>query len=65
MAVTITDRCHPPLVRIRHSALGDAARVLPSEVNGVRAVLAPEAGACCVRLGPDDADSDDRAPQDR
>ncbi|UTP36979.1 transcriptional regulator [Streptomyces rapamycinicus NRRL 5491] len=27
------------------------------EVNGVRAVLAPEAGKCCVRLGPSDLNS--------
>ncbi|GAA0898218.1 MULTISPECIES: helix-turn-helix domain-containing protein [Streptomyces violaceusniger group] len=26
------------------------------EVNGVRAVLAPEPGECCVRLGPSDTD---------
>ncbi|MBD3003443.1 transcriptional regulator [Streptomyces sp. 5-10] len=26
------------------------------EVSGVRAVLAPEPGECCVRLGPSDAD---------
>ncbi|GHE13665.1 hypothetical protein [Streptomyces alanosinicus] len=29
------------------------------EVNGVRAVLAPEPGECCVRLGPSDTDHDD------
>ncbi|GGV10087.1 hypothetical protein GCM10010260_55830 [Streptomyces filipinensis] len=34
------------------------------EVNGVDAVLAPEPGECCVRLGPSDPDRDDRAAQD-
>ncbi|CDR01879.1 helix-turn-helix transcriptional regulator [Streptomyces iranensis] len=29
------------------------------EVNGVQAVLAPEPGECCVRLGPSDTDRDD------
>ncbi|MGV9853609.1 helix-turn-helix transcriptional regulator [Streptomyces sp. NPDC003442] len=29
------------------------------EVNGVRAVLAPEPGECCVRLGPGDTERDD------
>ncbi|WP_344596717.1 transcriptional regulator [Streptomyces violaceusniger] len=35
------------------------------EVNGVRAVLAPEPGECCVRLGPSDTDRDDRMARDR
>ncbi|MGW2706289.1 helix-turn-helix transcriptional regulator [Streptomyces sp. NPDC001340] len=30
------------------------------QVNGVQAILAPEPGECCVRLGPSDADRDDR-----
>ncbi|MEU0331836.1 transcriptional regulator [Streptomyces sp. NPDC006193] len=37
-------------------------------VNGVRAVLAPEPGECCVRLGPSDPsepDRDDRTAEDR
>ncbi|MFD7133065.1 helix-turn-helix transcriptional regulator [Streptomyces sp. NPDC059894] len=35
------------------------------QVGGVRAVLAPEPGDCCVRLGPTDTDRDDQMPQDR
>jgi predicted ArsR family transcriptional regulator len=35
------------------------------EVNGVRAVLAPEPGECCVRLGPSEPDRDDEMKQDR
>ncbi|MGW4564823.1 helix-turn-helix transcriptional regulator [Streptomyces sp. NPDC004561] len=35
------------------------------EVNGVQAVLAPEPGECCVRLGPSDTDRDDDMAQDR
>ncbi|MEU6593216.1 helix-turn-helix domain-containing protein [Streptomyces sp. NPDC046881] len=31
------------------------------EVNGVHAVLAPESGECCVRLGPSDAAREDGA----
>ncbi|MFI2641831.1 helix-turn-helix transcriptional regulator [Streptomyces sp. NPDC018610] len=34
------------------------------QVNGIQALLAPQPGACCVRLGPDDTDRDDRMPQD-
>ncbi|GGW13597.1 ArsR family transcriptional regulator [Streptomyces capoamus] len=34
------------------------------EVNGVQAVLAPEPGECCVRLGPSDPDRDDETRQD-
>ncbi|GGW68904.1 ArsR family transcriptional regulator [Streptomyces lucensis JCM 4490] len=34
------------------------------EVGGVRAVLAPEPGECCVRLGPGDTDRDDETAQD-
>ncbi|MEV4340569.1 transcriptional regulator [Streptomyces sp. NPDC049590] len=34
------------------------------EVNGIRAVLAPEPGECCVRLGPNGTDQDDQTPQD-
>lgn len=34
------------------------------EVNGVQAVLAPEPGECCVRLGPSDPDRDDQVVQD-
>ncbi|MFJ9870094.1 helix-turn-helix transcriptional regulator [Streptomyces sp. NPDC101165] len=33
------------------------------QVNGVQAVLAPESGECCVRLGPSDTDPDDRPAQ--
>ncbi|MER6983083.1 transcriptional regulator, partial [Streptomyces carpinensis] len=34
------------------------------QVSGVRAVLAPEPGECCVRLGPCEGDGDDRmAPE--
>ncbi|WP_306192463.1 metalloregulator ArsR/SmtB family transcription factor [Streptomyces sp. MK5] len=35
------------------------------EVNGVQAVLAPEPGECCVRLGPSDPDRDGETAQDR
>ncbi|MEV7815196.1 helix-turn-helix domain-containing protein [Streptomyces flaveolus] len=35
------------------------------EVNGVQAVLAPEPGECCVRLGPSDPDHDDEVARDR
>ncbi|MEU4035779.1 hypothetical protein [Streptomyces collinus] len=35
------------------------------EANGVQAVLAPEPGECCVRLGPSDTDHDDVMAQDR
>ena len=35
------------------------------EVNGVRAVLAPEPGECCVRLGADAEDHEGRAGRDR
>jgi predicted ArsR family transcriptional regulator len=34
------------------------------EVNGIRAVLAPEPGECCVRLGPSDPDDHDEMAQD-
>ncbi len=34
------------------------------EVNGIEAVLAPEPGACCVRLDPNDTDRDDQMSQD-
>ncbi|MGW5214338.1 helix-turn-helix transcriptional regulator [Streptomyces sp. NPDC004051] len=34
------------------------------QVNGVQAVLAPEPGECCVRLGPNGTDRDDQALQD-
>ncbi|MGV9245561.1 helix-turn-helix transcriptional regulator [Streptomyces sp. NPDC003710] len=34
------------------------------QVNGVQAVLAPEPGECCVRLGPGDTDDDDQAARD-
>ncbi|MFH8804556.1 helix-turn-helix transcriptional regulator [Streptomyces sp. NPDC017936] len=34
------------------------------EVNGIQAVLAPESGECCVRLGPNDTDREDQTPQD-
>lgn len=34
------------------------------QVNGVQAVLAPEPGECCVRLGPNDTDRDDQLLQD-
>ncbi|MFJ7147578.1 hypothetical protein ACIQVT_05155 [Streptomyces sp. NPDC100445] len=34
------------------------------EVNGIQAVLSPEPGECCVRLGPDPTDRDDRKPRD-
>ncbi|TMU96642.1 transcriptional regulator [Streptomyces sp. DASNCL29] len=42
---------------MNHAFLGAYLNGL--EVNGVRAVLAPEPGECCVRLGPSDADRDD------
>ncbi len=35
------------------------------QVNGVQAVLAPEPGECCVRLGPSGTDHDDGMAQDR
>ncbi|MGW2823616.1 helix-turn-helix transcriptional regulator [Streptomyces sp. NPDC001443] len=35
------------------------------EVNGVQAVLVPEPGECCVRLGPSENDHDDQVDQDR
>lgn len=34
------------------------------QVNGVQAVLAPEPGECCVRLGPGSSADDDRAAED-
>ncbi|WP_425246166.1 helix-turn-helix transcriptional regulator [Streptomyces sp. NEAU-NA10] len=34
------------------------------QVNGVQAVLVPEPGECCVRLGPSDPDRDDQTTQD-
>ncbi|MFF3501607.1 helix-turn-helix transcriptional regulator [Streptomyces sp. NPDC003247] len=34
-------------------------------VSGVRAVLAPEPGECCVRLSPSDTDRDDQMVRDR
>ncbi|MFJ7949444.1 helix-turn-helix transcriptional regulator [Streptomyces sp. NPDC096354] len=34
------------------------------QVNGVQAVLAPEPGECCVRLGPSDTGHDDQAAED-
>ncbi|MEU2711547.1 transcriptional regulator [Streptomyces sp. NPDC007205] len=34
------------------------------QVNGVHAVLAPEPGECCVRLGPSDPDREDQPTQD-
>jgi predicted ArsR family transcriptional regulator len=34
------------------------------EVGGIQAVLAPEPGACCVRLGPNSPGRDDQPPQD-
>ncbi|MET8954400.1 helix-turn-helix transcriptional regulator [Streptomyces sp. NPDC004393] len=33
-------------------------------VSGVQAVLAPEPGECCVRLGPSDTDRDDQMARD-
>jgi hypothetical protein len=33
------------------------------EVNGVQAVLIPEAGECCVRLCPNATGRDDRTPK--
>ncbi|MEW2621547.1 helix-turn-helix domain-containing protein [Streptomyces sp. NPDC048106] len=33
------------------------------EVNGIQAVLAPEPGECCVRLGPSDPDREDDVPR--
>ncbi|MEV5169989.1 helix-turn-helix domain-containing protein [Streptomyces flaveolus] len=35
------------------------------DVNGVQAVLAPEPGECCVRLGPSDPHHDDEVARDR
>lgn len=35
------------------------------QVNGIDAVLVPEPGECCVRLGPSDTDRDDRMAQNR
>ncbi|MFJ5034748.1 hypothetical protein ACIQB5_43420 [Streptomyces sp. NPDC088560] len=35
------------------------------EVNGLQAVLAPEPGECCVRLGPRGYDGDGQVAQDR
>ncbi|WP_237282540.1 hypothetical protein [Streptomyces fodineus] len=34
------------------------------EVNGIRAVLVPEPGECCVRLVPSDSDHDDEVARD-
>lgn len=34
------------------------------EANGLQAVLAPEPGECCGRLGPSDNDRDDRTARD-
>ncbi|MFE5029381.1 hypothetical protein ACFRAO_40330 [Streptomyces sp. NPDC056656] len=34
------------------------------EVNGVKAVLTPEPGECCVRLCPNDTDRDEQMSQD-
>ncbi|MFH9084081.1 hypothetical protein [Streptomyces sp. NPDC017673] len=34
------------------------------EVNGVQAVLAPEPGECCVRLGPSDPEHEEEGAED-
>lgn len=48
---------------MNHAFLGGYLNGL--EVNGVQAVLAPEPGECCVRLGPSDTDRDERMARDR
>ncbi|MFG3367693.1 helix-turn-helix transcriptional regulator [Streptomyces sp. NPDC090032] len=60
---------HPPAAKAPDLVCGMNQAFLSGyltglEVNGVKAVLTPEPGACCLRLCPNDTDRDEQMPQD-